>query len=439
MISFFHQPANLKTQTMTSRILIPLFLLSTLPLCAAEWSQYRGPSLDGTTPEKITPWPATGPKVLWKVPSPGGFSSFTVGGTRCFTIEGREAAGAPQEVLVTRDAAAGKELWSAPLGSAKYDGGGNDGTGDNKGGDGPRSTPTTDSKHVFTLSGQLVLQAFDAATGKEAWKKNLMAEFGGQNIRWQNAASPLLEGGLLYVAGGGAGSSLVAFNAADGAVVWKAFDEKMTHATPIAATILGQRQVIFFVQSGLLAVEPKTGRELWRYAFNYSVSTAASPVVAGDVVYCSAGYGVGAGAVRLSKDNSNGYDAWTATELFRTRGNKIANHWSTPVQKDGILYGMFQFKEYGKGAVKGVDIKDGSVKWEQAGFGPGQVILAGDKVLALSDAGELVMFEPKPDAYKELARAKVLDGKCWGTAILSGGRIYARSTKEAVCLDVSGK
>jgi outer membrane protein assembly factor BamB len=361
MISFFHQPANLKTQTMTSRILIPLFLLSTLPLCAAEWSQYRGPSLDGTTPEKITPWPATGPKVLWKVPSPGGFSSFTVGGTRCFTIEGREAAGAPQEVLVTRDAATGKELWSAPLGSAKYDGGGNDGTGDNKGGDGPRSTPTTDSKHVFTLSGQLVLQAFDAATGKEAWKKNLMAEFGGQNIRWQNAASPLLEGGLLYVAGGGAGSSLVAFNAADGAVVWKAFDEKMTHATPIAATILGQRQVIFFVQSGLLAVEPKTGRELWRYAFNYSVSTAASPVVAGDVVYCSAGYGVGAGAVRLSKDNSNGYDAWTATELFRTRGNKIANHWSTPVQKDGILYGMFQFKEYGKGAVKGVDIKDGSV------------------------------------------------------------------------------
>ena len=98
---------------MTSRILIPLLLLSTLPLCAAEWSQYRGPSFDGSTPEKIAPWPAGGPKVLWKVPSPGGFSSFAVGGTRCFTIEGREAAGAPQEVLVTRDAATGKELWNS--------------------------------------------------------------------------------------------------------------------------------------------------------------------------------------------------------------------------------------------------------------------------------------------------------------------------------------
>ena len=75
----------------------------------------------------------------------------------------------------------------------------------------------------------------------------------------------------------------------------------------------------------------------------------------------------------------------------------------------------------------------------RSGFGPGQVILAGDKVLALTDAGELVIFDAKPDAYRELARAKVLDGKCWGTPILSGGRIFARSTKEAVCVDVSGK
>ena len=412
-----------------------LLLLSALPLRAAEWSQYRGPNFDGSTPEKIAPWPAGGPKVLWKVPSPGGFSSFAVGGTRCFTVEGRDAGGAPQEVLVARDATTGKELWNAPLGSAKFDGGGNSGTSDNKGGDGPRSTPATNGSQVFTLSGQLALQSFDAATGKALWKKDLPAEFAGRNIQWQNAASPLLEGGLLYVAGGGAGSSLLAFSAADGAVVWKAFDEKMTHASPIAATIHGQRQVIFFVQSGLVAVEPKTGKELWRYAFNYSTSTAASPVVAGDIVYCSAGYGVGAGAVRVAKAG----DKWTATEIYRLRGNALANHWSTPVAKDGFLYGMFQFKEYGKGPVKCVDLKDGSVKWEQAGFGPGQVILAGDKVLALTDAGELVIFEPKPDAYKELARAKVLDGKCWGTAILSGGRIFARSTKEAVCVDVSGK
>ena len=98
---------------------------------------------------------------------------------------------------------------------------------------------------------------------------------------------------------------------------------------------------------------------------------------------------------------------------------------------------MFQFKEYGDGPVKCVEIATGKVKWEKPGFGPGQVILAGDKVVALGDAGQLVVIDTNPDAYTELARADVLDGKCWGSPVVSDGRVYARSTKEAVCLDVS--
>jgi hypothetical protein len=98
---------------------------------------------------------------------------------------------------------------------------------------------------------------------------------------------------------------------------------------------------------------------------------------------------------------------------------------------------MFQFKEYGTGPVKCVDLANGAVKWEQPGFGPGQVILAGDQLVTLSDAGELVLIDAKPDGYKELARADVLAGKCWSTPILANGRIYARSTTEAVCLDLT--
>ena len=412
-------------------------IISTATIHALDWPQYRGATGDGRTAEKVVkPWPATGPKVLWKVPSPGGFSSFSVAGGRAFTLVLREIEGANQETLLALDANTGKEAWAVPMGVVKFDGGGDSGADNNKGGDGPRSTPTSDGAHVFTLSSKLVLQSFDAASGKVAWTKDIIAEHAGRNIQWQSAASPLLEGGLLFVAGGGAGQSLLAVDAKDGKVVWKAFDEKMTHATPVPATILGQRQVIFFLQSGLIAVEPKTGRELWRYNFNYNTSTAASPVVSGDIVYCSAGYGVGAGAARITKSG----DTFTATEIYRMRGNKpLANHWSTPIVKDGHLYGLFQFKEYGSGPMKCIDLANGTVKWEQPGFGPGQVIFAGGQVIALSDAGELVLIDAKPDAYKELARADVLDGKCWSTPVLANGRIFARSTKEAVCLDVSGR
>ena len=409
-------------------------LTLTFSASALDWPQYRGPGSDGRTSEKIVrPWGTAGPKQVWKIPSEGGFSSFAVSGGRAFTLSLKDAEGVRQEALVALDANTGKEVWVAPLNFAKYDGGGDSGTSENKGGDGPRSTPTTDGKSVYTMSSQLVLRAFDAASGKPLWTRDLIKENAGRNIQWQNAASPLLAGGLLYVVGGGPGESLLAINPKDGAIVWKAFDEKMTHATPVAANILGQPQIVFFVQSGLLAVEPKTGKELWRYPFQYNTSTAASPVVSGDIVYCSAGYGVGAGAVKITKNGTQ----FAAKEIYRMRGNApLANHWSTPVVKDGHLYGMFQFKEYGNGPMKCVELATGNVKWEQAGFGPGQVILAGNQVIALSDAGELVLIDPRPDAYKELARADVLDGKCWTTPVLANGRIYARSTKEAVCLDV---
>ncbi len=411
--------------------LLTLVLASPLVLQAADWPQYRGASGDGVSSETLK-WNAAGLKSVWKTPSIGGFSSYSVAGGRAFTLSLKELDGASQEFLTVQDAASGKDLWSAPLSVAKYDKGGDDGTADNKGGDGPRSTPVVLGNSVFVLSSQLALRAFDVASGKPQWTVDLKADHEGRNIQWQNAASPLLEGGLLFVGGGGPGQSLLAVDPATGKVVWKAFDEKITHATPVAATIHGQRQVIFFLQSGLLAVEPKTGKELWRYSFPYKVSTAASPVVSGDIVYCSAGYGVGAGAVRIAK----GSGGFTATEIYRLPGNQpLANHWSTPVVKDGYMYGMFQFKEYGKGPVKCVNIATGEVKWTKEGFGPGHVVLMGNDVVALSDAGEVVRFAAEPSDYKELSRQKVLDGKCWTTPSISGGRLFVRSTKEAACLE----
>jgi outer membrane protein assembly factor BamB len=100
---------------------------------------------------------------------------------------------------------------------------------------------------------------------------------------------------------------------------------------------------------------------------------------------------------------------------------------------------MFGFKKYGNGPVKCIELLTGKEKWSANGFGPGNLSLTGDgKLLALTDDGQIVVIEATPKAYNELARVKPIAGKCWSTPILSGGRIYARSTKEGICLDVSG-
>ena len=196
------------------------------------------------------------------------------------------------------------------------------------------------------------------------------------------------------------------------------------------------RQIIFFTQSGLVSVKPTDGAVLWKHAFKYNVSTAASPVVADDIVYCAAGYGVGSTAVKISKANGT----FKATEMWFSKGNQpVANHWSTPVYFKGHLYGMFSFKEYGSGPLKCVELATGQVKWSQPNFGAGQVILAGDTVLALSDKGELVTVETNPAKYTELSRAKVVQGKCWSSPTVAGGKIFVHSTKESVCLDAGVK
>jgi len=312
---------------------------------AADWPQYRGANGDGisteVSPEKAkVNWGANGPKTLWTVPTSNGFSSFAVSGGKAFTQVNRNLNGNPMEILLTLDAGTGKELWIADVGLGKYDDGGQWGTRDNRGGDGPRSTPTVNDGKVYVFGQFLVLYCFDAETGRKLWTRDLMKDHAGRPIDWKHAASPVVEGDLVFIAGGGAGQSLLALNKGTGEVAWKAFDEVSTHATPVV--------------------------------------------------------------------------------------------------KDGHLYGMFSVKEYGTGPLKCVELATGKIKWSQPNFGGGNVILVGDTVLALTDYGQLVVVEATPEAYKEVARAKVVGGKCWSTPALSNGRIYVRSTTEGACVDLSG-
>ncbi|MBM3861980.1 MAG: alcohol dehydrogenase [Verrucomicrobia bacterium] len=404
-----------------------LVALHGFAVSAADWPAYRGgPAGTGHCTEKLNlNWPASGPKVLWRVPMQNGFSSFAVAEGKALTQVIRDIGGAPREVCLALDAATGKELWAADLAVGKgYKGGGD--------GDGPRSTPTISEGKVYVFTPDSVLHCLDAATGKPVWKKDIIAEFSGRNIGWNFAASPVVDGDFLFVAGGGEGQSLLALNKKNGQVIWKTGDETTTHATPVSTTILGERQVIFFCKSGLVSVRAQDGRPLWKFPYQFKVATAASPVVCGDIVFCAVGYDVGGGACRITKTGNN----FTATQLYQTPGNKdIASLWSTPFFKDGFIYGILAFKTQGRGSLKCVEAATGKVLWAEPGYGDGQVIRVNDQILALTEKGDLVVVATVPTGYKELKRFKAVTGKCWSTPAVSNGRIYVRSTKEAVCFD----
>src|SRR5258707_6548761 len=199
---------------------------------------------------------------------------------------------------------------------------------------------------------------------------------------------------------------MLAFNKTSGAVGWKTGDETMTHATPVVTTIGGTRQVIYMMESGLVSLEAGSGKALWKFPFTFRTATACSPVIGGDIVFCTAGYGIGGAACSVTKNG----DAFEAKEVWRIRDASVADLWSTPVCKDGYLYGMISAKKFGDGPLKCVDLKTGVVKWEQAGFGAGKGALAGNELIALSDDGHVVMAEATPACYKEVGRGKAIEG-----------------------------
>ena len=417
----------MKPLPLLSAVICTLCCMQPTAIRASDWPEYRGSNSDGISTEKLNlNWAAKPPKVLWKIPTNTGFSSFSIGDGKAFTQVVRDINGAPREVCVALDAATGSELWFADVAVGKgYGGGGK--------GDGPRSTPAVSDGVVCILTPDLVLHALNAETGKPLWTHELVKEHAARTIGWNSAASPVIDGDLVFVMGGGAEQSLLAFHKKTGQLAWKTGTESITHATPIVTTILDEQQVIFYCQSGLVSLAVKDGKVLWRFPYKYSTSSAASPVVSGDIVFCSAGYGVGGGACKITKQGSG----FTATPLWQIPGNNdVPNHWSTPICLNGYLYGMFCFKKERIGPMKCVEIATGKIKWTQPGFGQGNVIVANGKIMALADNGDLVVVEPTPESYKELARITAVAGKCWSTPAVSNGCIFVRSTEEGVCLEV---
>lgn len=393
-----------------------------------DWPGIAGPTGDRHTTETLEAKSLTEPEEVWRIETPGGFSSFAVAGPRAYTLVLRSG----RECLVCLNAETGKERWAKVLGAADYDGGGGAGADGNKGGDGPRATPLVSGSSVYVYDANLVLWSFDQKTGQERWKVDVLKDHEGRQIRWQNASAPVIADGMVLIAGGGAGQTMMGIHACSGEIAWHHGDDTLTHATPAVAEFGGKTQVIYYLRKGLTSVDAKSGEVLWSVEYPFNVSSAASPVVSGDLVYVSAGYGVGAAVWRIhAKD-----DGFEPEFLWRKR-NDLMNHWSTPVEKDGFLYGMFSFKEYGDGPLKCVEVETGEERWSTEGFGPGNVILAGDKIIALSDAGEVVLCDATPKEYNERGRAKLVEGKCWSSPTLAAGKLYVRSTTEGVAIEAN--
>lgn len=415
-----------------------------LPLIVAgsEWPQYRGGNHDGISSDRLNKqWTGTVTNPVWRVPITNCLGSLTVSGGRVFTQTRRFTNALDQELCVALNATNGAVLWMTPVDRASYP---EVGVGFD---DGPRTTPVVSGDSVFVLTSYLKLFRLNVTNGAVVWQKDLVEEYGGVVIPWQNAASPAIENGLIFVNANCGPQTIMALRVTDGSPAWRSENYGMTHATPTLATIHGVRQVIFATQNGLVSLNPTNGSRFWyaSYPFNYGTSIGVSPVVYQDMVFISGAqsYGMGSFAMRASLTNGT----WGTTQLWANLGfsSTLASHWMTPVARDGFLYGQFGIQSFDDtdAQLTCIEMRTGTVKWRTAGFGRGATVLVDDHLVSLTERGDLVLVRPATNAYAELARFRAipnyhaLTNKCWNQPAVSDGRLFVRSTAFVASFDLS--
>ncbi|MBL8797770.1 MAG: PQQ-binding-like beta-propeller repeat protein [Planctomycetia bacterium] len=393
-----------------------LIVLVASAVRAADWPCWRGPQRTGISPETgwLDQWPKDGPPVLWKASVGTGFSSLAVAGGKVYTLGNRDN----HDTVWCFDAESGKQVWAhryeAPLEDKLFEGG-------------PTSTPTVDGDRVYTLSRWGDLFCFDAASGKVAWSKNVHKETSIRIPGWGYASSPVIHENQLLLNIGEAG---VALDKRTGKLLWASGDKDAGYSSPVLYQRGTDTLAIFSADDGYTSVDLKTGKPAWnvRWLTRFGLN-AAEPILTGDTMFISSGYGKGGGLFRIDGDEPK--------EVWRTRA--MRNQFNSCVLLDGFLYGI-DGDTTTKSFLKCVELKTGEAKWSHEGVGMGSLMIAAGRLIVLSDQGELLVAPATPEKFAPTARAKVLEGKCWTVPVLANGRIYCRNAAgDVICVDVRAK
>ena len=397
---------------------------------AADWAQWRGPNRDGMSKETglLKEWPKDGPKLVWQANDVGtGYGAVAVARDRVYLIANK----GDEESVTALNAKDGKPVWSTPLGKV----------GNPK--QRPsypcaRSTPTVDGDKLYALGSDGDLACLDAVTGKAVWTKSLRKDFAGMPGQWAYAESPLVDGDTLVVTPGGSEATLAALNKKTGETIWKApvpGGDPAGYASVVITDAAGVKQYVQFLSKGVVGVDAKTGKFLWRFNGTTGNTNIPTPVAADGLVYTSQGRPGGGGAVKLV---STGGEV-KAEKVYQERD--LPSSIGGQVLINGNLYGTTP------NALECVEFTTGKPKWTEKSVGASSVIFADGRLYLHGENGQIVMAEASPEKYVEKGRftppgrpKAVNNGeKAWAYPALADGKLYVREHGAVWCYDVKGQ
>ncbi|MEX0937762.1 MAG: PQQ-binding-like beta-propeller repeat protein [Pirellulales bacterium] len=411
-----------------------------------DWPDFLGPGRDSKSPETgiLTEWPPEGPPLVWKRTLGVGYATCSISRGRLLMFE----RFGDQARLTCMRSETGEEIWRFEY-PTQFE----DLLGYNNG---PRCAPTIDGNRVYIYGPEGMLHCVRLVDGEMLWRLDTAERYHVVQNFFGVGSSPLIEGERLILQVGGsppgsppiysgrvqgADSGIIALNKYDGSEVYRLTDELASYASPVAATIGGQRWCFSLLRGGLVGFEPTEGKLRfhfpWRAESLESVN-AATPVVFDDRVFISETYGPGSAMLKVKP---SGYDVvWSDEE--RRRDKAMQAHWNTPIHHKGYIYGS-SGRHTANAELRCIDAADGSIKWSQPGLTRCTLLYVDGHFVCLGEYGELRLIRASPEKYEEVAQAELeSDGQpllrypAWAAPVLSHGLLYLRGDSHLVCLEL---
>lgn len=438
-----HQPLGKKLRYYLSDMkkLIGLFIIliaiNNLAF-AGDWPRWRGVKYDGKSQERglLQEWPKEGPAQVWIKDDIGlGYSGPTIsngnifimgtnlGLTRGFSPDGKSSLPTVKELLFSKKVSNGENEWQIEIGEVF----------NNHWGHGPRGSVTVDGEHVYALGTNGNLICANAKTGKVIWKRNLVIDYSGAVPKWGYTESPLIYKDLLICTPGGNDGTLAALDKNSGELKWRStgWQDAAQYSSCIPAKINNKNQIVQLTQKSFAGVSADTGELLWRSIWPGRVAVIPTPIVKGNQVYISSGYGVGCRKVSIENGD---------VVVDYSNKNMKNHHGGVLLLDDNHLYGYSD--QIGWVCQ---DFDTGEIVWESKELGKGSVFYADNRLYCVQEkTGMVVLLDASNEGYKEHGKFALKPkseqrqkaGGIWTHPVISDGKLYLRDQEKLFSFDI---
>jgi outer membrane protein assembly factor BamB len=392
-----------------------LFFTASLTIANGQLYEWRGPGRTGIYNETglLKTWPAGGPSLLWEADKMGdGYSSPTVTDDAVYVTGRRDSSD-----VLTALTLSGKKKWEIVYGKAWM-----------TNHTGSRCTPTVYNGNIFLISGSgdIVCVGSD---GKIKWSKNHYKLYDSKPIMFGISESPLVVDNLVIASPGGTKASMVAFNIADGKVIWEVEPlGEPQYVNPKLIEYAGKKMIVTVMGTYIFAVDSKNGKVLWKV--NYPEINAATgrvmknhattPIYRDGNILIADGYNWVALKLKLSADGNSVEIVWENRNFDPQLGGVVllgnnifgTTHMSKPVDMWAC-----------------VDWTTGKTLWTERWNSRGSLISA-DGMLYLFEekSGHVALVKPDPSKLDIVSDFQITkgEGPFWAHPVINKGKLYIR-------------